>query len=69
MSYILCYLKKLVRSAIPAIAGSDMEMSTGAGATRSTVQSMDISMDSMSSLGSSSILDHSMVNFTINLIN
>ncbi|CAG9539734.1 unnamed protein product [Cercopithifilaria johnstoni] len=54
--------EKLIRSAISAFAGSgDMEMSTGAGTTRSTMPSMDISMASVSSLGSSFILDHSMI--------
>ncbi|EJD76144.1 hypothetical protein LOAG_16846 [Loa loa] len=53
--------EKLVRSAIPAIAGTDMVMSTGTGTTQSAVPSMDISMASISSLGSSSILDHSMI--------
>ncbi|VBB34423.1 unnamed protein product, partial [Acanthocheilonema viteae] len=60
--------EKLIRSAIPAIAGGNMEMLTiGDGTTRSTtMQSMDVSMTSVSSLGSlgsSSILDRSMVNF------
>ncbi|KAL4002026.1 CAP-Gly domain family protein [Acanthocheilonema viteae] len=58
--------EKLIRSAIPAIAGGNMEMLTiGDGTTRSTtMQSMDVSMTSVSSLGSlgsSSILDRSMM--------
>ncbi|EJW78160.1 hypothetical protein WUBG_10932, partial [Wuchereria bancrofti] len=52
---------KLVRSAIPAIAGGGMIMSTEDRTTQSvTVPSMDISMTSVSSFGSSSILDRSM---------
>uniref|UniRef100_A0A0R3RJC1 CAP-Gly domain-containing protein n=1 Tax=Elaeophora elaphi TaxID=1147741 RepID=A0A0R3RJC1_9BILA len=54
--------EKLVRSAIPAIAGGVMEMSAGTGTAQSmNVPSMDISMASVSSLGSASILEHSMM--------